>query len=97
LLASGERIFSCTADGAVREHRFVSKDKEKKLELVREFAGRDSARDAVYALAFHEASGRLAAAGYTGHVTVWNAGDGAVAVEFAAAPGLKPRKAASGR
>lgn len=79
LVIDGDRLFSACADGRVREHSLKEKTLVRTLET----------RAPVHALAWHPASGRLAAAGHDGTVHVWKAGDGALVRRFTAAPGLR--------
>jgi WD40 repeat protein len=78
LIVLSNRLFSAAMDKRVREHDLESK------EIARTF---DGARDAVYSLALHAASQRLAAGTHEGVVHVWNTEDGRVLAEFRAAPG----------
>jgi WD40 repeat protein len=77
IVAQG-KLFSSALDGAVREHSLETK------EITRSFAG---PHDAVYSLAFHAASKRLAAGVHTGEVFVWSGEDGKMLLKFLAAPG----------
>jgi len=88
ILAHGDDLFSCSADRQVRQH----KPGEKKGELVRTWSGH---QDVVYALTYHEASGRLAAGSFDGEVRAWNTRDGMLLTNFIAAPGHRAGQAAS--
>lgn len=78
LLADGDKIFSCSTDKSVRQHR---------LEGFKPFKTYDGHTDAVFSLAYHPASGRVAAGSFSGEVRVWNAEDGSPISTFIAAPG----------
>ena len=90
LVAHGDDLFSCSADRQVRQH----KPGEKKGELVRTWSGH---QDVVYALTYHEASGRLATGSFDGEVRVWNVRDGMPLTNFIAAPGYRAGQPASTR
>ena len=79
LIAAGTNLFSASLDGRVRQHSFASK------QLVRSFD--PPHRDAIYSLAVHEATRRLASGSHDGEVRVWNADDGKLSLKFIAAPG----------
>jgi WD40 repeat protein len=81
IVADG-KFFSAALDRTVREHSLDTK------EVTRTFEG---ARDAVYALALHAASKRLAAGNHDGEVRVWSIEDGKSLVNFLAAPGYTPK------
>jgi WD40 repeat protein len=55
----------------------------KRLQSTRKFIGHE---DAVYSVALHEASGRLASGSYDGEVRLWNIQDGTLVRTFTAAP-----------
>ena len=82
LIVSSNRLFSAALDRTVREHSLDPK------EVTRTF---DGARDALYALALHADSKRLAAGGHDGEVRVWSTEDGRLLVKFIAAPGYTPK------
>ena len=82
LLVSGTNLFSASLDGRVRQHSLESK------ELARTF---EPHRDAVYSLALHAASQRLASGSHDGEVRVWNTEDGKLLLKFIAAPGYTPK------
>lgn len=77
IVADG-KLFSSALDRFVREHSLDTK------EITRSFEG---PRDAVYSLALHAPSKRLAAGTHNGEVFVWNVEDGKVLIKFFAAPG----------
>ena len=81
LVTSGDKILSGSADKSVRQHR---------LEGFKEFKQYPGASDAVYCVAYHPVTGRLAASTFAGEVRVWNAEDGAEVSTFIAAPGYTP-------
>ncbi len=81
IIADG-KLFSSALDRVVREHSLDSK------EVTRTFEG---ARDAIYSLAWHAPSKRLAAGAHNGEVLVWNTEDGKVVTKFFAAPGYTPK------
>lgn len=78
--------FAACADGIVRQ--FQVSDRA----AVRSYTGH---ADWVYAIAYNEATGRLASGGYDGEVRVWNGADGALVKSFTAAPGYTPAVAAA--
>lgn len=80
------KFFSAALDGTVREHSLETK------EVTRTF---DGARDAVYALALHAASKRLAAGSHDGEIRVWSTEEGKPLVNFLAAPGYTPKRSRS--
>jgi len=82
LLVMGTNLFSASLDGKVRQHGLESK------EVVREF---ERHRDAIYSLALHTASSRLASGSHDGEVRIWNADDGKLLLKFLAAPGYTPK------
>ena len=77
IVADG-KLFSSALDRVVREHSLDTK------EITRRFEG---PRDAVYSLALHAPSKRLAAGAHNGEVFVWNLEDGKALTKFLAAPG----------
>ncbi|MEX2115204.1 MAG: c-type cytochrome domain-containing protein [Pirellulales bacterium] len=85
LATSADKIFSCSADKTVRQHR---------VEGFKEFKKYDGLTDAAYAIAYHPASGRVAAGSFAGEVHIWNAEDGAAVTAFIAAPGYSAEVAA---
>ncbi len=85
LATSTDKIFTGSADKTVRQHR---------VEGFKEFKKYDGMADAVYAIAFHPASGRVAAGSFAGEVCIWNAEDGSPVVSFIAAPGYNAEVAA---
>ena len=64
VLAASRRVFSAGAEGVIRQHAIADRKK------VREFAGQG---EAVYALAFHAPTKKLASGSYDGIVNIWNA------------------------
>jgi WD40 repeat protein len=82
ILVEDDKLFSCSTDKQVREHKLG----EKKAELVRTFSGH---QDVVYALAYHAATKRLATGSFDGEVRVWDAETGKPLVNFVAAPGYR--------
>jgi WD40 repeat protein len=82
LLVLGTNLFSASLEGKVRQHNLESK------ELVREF---ERHRDAVYSLAQHATSRRLASGSHDGEVRIWNVDDGKLLLKFLAAPGYTPK------
>jgi len=79
LVRGGEFLFSAAADGRVRQHKVADRS------LVRTF---DASPDWVYALAFHEKTGRVAAGSYDGTVKVYELAEGKTVAQFVAAPGF---------
>jgi WD40 repeat protein len=82
LLVQGDRLFSCSADKQIREHKLG----DKKAELVRTYSGH---HDVVYSLAYHETTKRLATGSFDGEVRVWDAETGNLLTNFIAAPGYR--------
>jgi len=81
LAVDGDKIFSGSADKTVRQHR---------AEGLKHFKNYDGATDAVFGVAFHPATGRVAASTFAGEVRVWNAEEGSAVTAFVAAPGYQP-------
>ena len=84
LLVSGTKAFTAGADGRVRPFNVG----EKKLEPLAVLEGH---RDAVYGLAWHEPSHRLASGSYDGEVRVWDTEKGGLVTNWLAAPGYPAR------
>jgi WD40 repeat protein len=82
LIVSSNHFYSAALDRMVREHSLETK------EITRTFEG---ARDAIYSLALHRASQRIAAGAHDGEVRVWSIEDGKPLLKFLAAPGYTPR------
>lgn len=85
LVTSADKIFTCSADKSVQQHR---------VEGFKQFKTYAGEPDAVFAVAFHPGTGRVAAGDFSGEVRVWNAEDGAQLTTFIAAPGFTPPLAA---
>ena len=83
LSVSGTNLFSTALDGQVRQHNLGTR------EITRTFSG---STDALYALAVHAATQRVAAGSHTGEVRVWNLEDGQTVLNFTAAPGFQTRR-----
>ena len=83
LIAHSNSLFSCSADMKVRHHLV----KGKKVETASVFSGH---ADFVYALAYHEPTGRLASGSFDGEVRVWNVVEQNLVTAFTAAPGYRP-------
>ena len=81
LIVAGEALFSASMDRVVRQHRLETK------ELARSF---EAHRDAVYSLALHAATRRLASGSHDGEVRVRNIENGQELLRFIAAPGYPP-------
>jgi WD40 repeat protein len=81
LVAHEGTLLAAAADGGVQQFQ------GDELKTARSFG---PLVDAVYALAFHAGSGRLAAAGYAGQVQLWKVEDGAPLTAITAAPGWAP-------
>lgn len=79
LVTSGDKILSGSADKSVQQHRVEG------FKPFKTYAGNT---DAVFCVAFHAATGRIASGSFNGQVRVWNAEDGSPVVDFVAAPGL---------
>lgn len=81
LTTHGDKIFSGSADNSLRQHR---------VDGFKQFKSYDGNTDAVFCVAFHPATGRVASGSFDGQVRVWNAEDGAAIAAFTAAPGFTP-------
>ncbi len=81
LVTFQDKIFSCSADKTVQQHRVEG------FKPFKTYAGHT---DAVYCVAYHPGTGRVAAGSFSGEVRVWNAEDGAAVATFIAAPGYTP-------
>jgi Planctomycete cytochrome C/WD domain, G-beta repeat len=81
LVTSGDKIISGSADKTVQQHR---------VEGFKPFKTYGGHTDAVYAVAYHPGTNRIAAGSFSGEVHIWNAEDGAQLCEFIAAPGYTP-------
>jgi hypothetical protein len=86
LVVDGPNIISGSADKSVQQHVLEG------FKQVRAYGGHT---DAVFSVAFHPATNRIAAGSFSGHVRVWNAADGAPISEFIAAPGYPAPAAAA--
>lgn len=75
---AGTNLFSASLDGKLRQHGMEAKEAPREL-------GRH--HDAIYSLAVHPASRRLASGSHDGEVRVWNMDDGRLLLKFIAAPG----------
>lgn len=85
LVTAADKIITGSADRSVRQHR---------VEGFKEFKKYDGMTDAVFAIAFHPSTGRVAAGSFAGEVRIWNAEDGTPIVSFIAAPGYNAEVAA---
>ena len=88
----GSTILSMTTDGdalwlSAADGRVVSCSMEEPGKVTRTL---DGLNDAVYALAWHSPSRRLAAGAHDGRVHVWNANSGEETIRFIASPGWGP-------
>ncbi len=81
VVVSGGQIFACSFDKTARQ--FAAGDHKH----VRNYEGH---ADAVFSLAYHDASKRLATGGYDGEVRIWNVADGKTVSSLKAAPGYAP-------
>jgi hypothetical protein len=81
LVTHEDKIVSGSADKSVQQHR---------LEGFKQFKVYSGHTDAVFCVAYHPATGRIAAGSFAGDVRVWNAEDGAPVCDFIAAPGYAP-------
>jgi WD40 repeat protein len=86
LVTYQDKIFSCSADKSVQQHRVEG------FKQVRAYAGHT---DSVFSVAYHPGSGQVAAGSFSGEVRIWKAEDGALVSAFVAAPGYVPAAAAS--
>ncbi len=80
LVTSQDKLFSCSADKSVQQHRIEGAS----LKPFKTYAGHT---DAVFSIAYHPGSQRVAAGSFSGEVRIWNAEDGAAVAAFVAAPG----------
>jgi WD40 repeat protein len=85
VLVRKDMIYSCSADKTARQHKTADRAQ------VRAFSGQ---ADWIYALAYNEATQRLATGSFDGEVRLWNLADGAQVAAFKAAPGFPPAPAA---
>lgn len=85
LVTHEDKIFSCSGDKSVQQHR---------VEGFKQFKAYPGQTDAVYCVAFHPGTGRVAGGSFSGEVRVWNAEDAAAISTFIAAPGYTPPVAA---
>jgi WD40 repeat protein len=76
-----DKILSCSVDKSVQQHR---------VEGFKQFKAYPGHTDAVFSVAYHPATNRVAAGSFSGEVRVWNAEDGAPLASFVAAPGYTP-------
>ncbi len=76
-----DKIFSACGDKTVQQHR---------VEGFKHFKTYAGHTDAVYSVAYHPDTGRVAAGSFSGDVRIWNADDGAAVATFTAAPGYTP-------
>jgi hypothetical protein len=85
LVTRDDKVFTGSADKSVQQHRGAGAAHFKT------YAG---SGESVYCVAFHPATGRVAAGNFAGEVRVWNAEDGAPVATFVAAPGFSAPVAA---
>jgi len=78
LIAWETNLFSASLDARIRQHSLETK------QTVRTF---EPHHDAIYSLALHTSTKRLASGSHDGEVRVWNAEDGKLLLKFVAAPG----------
>jgi WD40 repeat protein len=81
LVTHDDKIISGSADKSVQQHR---------IEGFKQFKTYPGHTDAVYSVAYHAGTGRLAAGSFSGEVRVWNAEDASLLCDFMAAPGYIP-------
>jgi len=81
LVTQADKIIGGSADKTVGQHR---------VEGFKQFKTYGGHTDAVYSVAYHPGTGRVAAGSFSGEVRIWNAEDGAQVSEFIAAPGYAP-------
>lgn len=77
IIATKDHFFASSLDGKVRQYA------TRNRKLIRTFEGH---RNAVYCIAFHEETGRLAAGAYDGTVIIWDTAKGRIDGNFVAAP-----------
>ena len=82
LLVDGTNVFTASFDRQVRRHATPTN------RVIRVFTGHT---DAVYSLAHHRQSGRLASGSHDGEVRIWQVEDGELLLRFVAAPGYTPK------
>ncbi len=81
LVTHEDKVLSGSADKSVQQHR---------VEGFKQFKSYPGHTDAVYSVAYHPGTGRLAAGSFSGEVRIWNAEDAAPLSVFIAAPGYTP-------
>ena len=81
LVTHEDKVLSGSADKSVQQHR---------VEGFKQFKSYPGHTDAVYSVAYHPGTGRLAAGSFSGEVRIWNAEDAAPLRDFIAAPGYTP-------
>ncbi|MEX0678250.1 MAG: c-type cytochrome domain-containing protein [Pirellulales bacterium] len=81
LVTQADKIIGGSADKTVAQHR---------VEGFKQFKTYGGHTDAVYSVAYHPGTGRVAAGSFSGEVRIWNAEDGAQVSAFIAAPGYAP-------
>ncbi len=88
LAVAGDKIFSGSADKSVQQHR---------VEGFKHFKTYPGSTDAVFCVAYHAGTGRVAAGNFAGEVRVWNAEDGSQMSDVPRGPGLCRARAGGGR
>ena len=76
-------LFSCSADGLIREHALADRKE------IRTYSGLG---DWAYSVAVHPGTQRVAGGAFNGRVCVWSSADGKQVTTFLAAPGLVTAK-----
>jgi WD40 repeat protein len=76
-----DKVISGSADKSVQQHR---------VEGFKQFKTYPGHTDAVYAVAYHPGTGRVATGSFSGEVRIWNAEDASPLCDFIAAPGYTP-------
>jgi WD40 repeat protein len=82
LLVSGTNVVTASFDRRVRQHAISTN------RVIRVFSGHT---DAVYSLAFHDQSRRLASGSHDGEIRIWRMEEGELLLRFVAAPGYTPK------
>lgn len=86
VLVAGGHVYSCSADHTLRRHDAADRKQLSRYE---------GHHDWVYALAWHEPTGRLASGSYDGEIRLWNAEEGSTLLAFPASPQLPATSSAA--
>ncbi len=83
LVGTADYVFEGSSDGVVKQYTIADR------QPIHSFAGDGGA---IYSLAYHAPSHRLASGGYDGVVNLWNTESGALEKSFFAAPGWESKR-----